>query len=367
MKRLAIVLFCATPLLAGLIVRADATPADPWEAFRRGNELLRQVRQAGDKVDPGLLAQAEQQYRACLSREAATSNAGALFDAARHNLELTKLLRAQLAHKETNTGAGSPQAQAGDKSSSKDGQSSPKNDQRGEAKKAREKPSGGEESSSSSSPEGGDKQSGGAEQPKKQGADSKAGEEKKDGGASSGSKGGQQPQDAGGTNPGQKQGDSSPKGKPGPGKEADPNPNQPGSGKPGDGKPAAKGAPRPGPGSAPGQGESGANEGGSDGKRSGQKGGRGQTPGPGGTRAPDADDLKPSASELPGHGPGGDRNSGGHSKTRRPEPEVDPAKQVAIMRLQEAIRRIQNNRARRVPGPGPGREDPANLTRYRDW
>jgi hypothetical protein len=44
----------------------------------------------------------------------------------------------------------------------------------------------------------------------------------------------------------------------------------------------------------------------------------------------------------------------------------DPAERAAAGRLQQAIRRIQANRERHQPRT-PGRIDPSNLERKRDW
>jgi hypothetical protein len=64
-------------------------------AYHRGNCLLASARQG--RVDPELLRKAEGLYRDCLSREHKTQGAEALFEGARFNLELTRLLLAQSA------------------------------------------------------------------------------------------------------------------------------------------------------------------------------------------------------------------------------------------------------------------------------
>jgi Ca-activated chloride channel family protein len=43
------------------------------------------------------------------------------------------------------------------------------------------------------------------------------------------------------------------------------------------------------------------------------------------------------------------------------------AAQTAVMRLRQAIERIENHRGQRVINRAPGPEDPAHLNRYRDW
>jgi hypothetical protein len=44
----------------------------------------------------------------------------------------------------------------------------------------------------------------------------------------------------------------------------------------------------------------------------------------------------------------------------------DPVERAAVIRLQQAIRRIQSNRARHA-GPMPRESGSANLERSRDW
>jgi Ca-activated chloride channel family protein len=88
--------------LIALGVESFATSAgsgqdmDPWESFQRGNELLRQAQQAGMNADPAWLLQAQRQYQACLTHQAATPDAGTIVENARHNLEMTKLLLIQV-------------------------------------------------------------------------------------------------------------------------------------------------------------------------------------------------------------------------------------------------------------------------------
>jgi hypothetical protein len=79
---------------------------------------------------------------------------------------------------------------------------------------------------------------------------------------------------------------------------------------------------------------------------------------------PQSPDATPRQPTPPGSGFGGS-SSGGQSTGR--ERDEDPTVRAAAMRLQQAIKRIQDKRAQRVPGRGPGQEDPADLNRYRDW
>jgi hypothetical protein len=62
-------------------------------AYSRGNCALRQACQTDQRPREALLDQAAEQFRACLDRESQRVDAGNLFADARHNLELTKLLR----------------------------------------------------------------------------------------------------------------------------------------------------------------------------------------------------------------------------------------------------------------------------------
>jgi hypothetical protein len=66
-------------------------------AYDRGNCLVNQGCPANEPVKPDLLTRAADQYQACLQHEGKVADAGSLFDDARHNLELTKLLLAQYA------------------------------------------------------------------------------------------------------------------------------------------------------------------------------------------------------------------------------------------------------------------------------
>jgi hypothetical protein len=114
MKRLALLLIPPALLASGLFVCSqapDGDAADAWSACRRGNELLTQARHSAEP-DPGLLARAADEYRACLRQEATTPGASALFDGARYNLELTRLLLAQAGRQDKKDNASS-QPQAG--------------------------------------------------------------------------------------------------------------------------------------------------------------------------------------------------------------------------------------------------------------
>jgi hypothetical protein len=62
-------------------------------AYDRGNCVLRDACQGDGAPDSARLEQAAQHYRACLAREPEIADGGDLFADARHNLELTKLLR----------------------------------------------------------------------------------------------------------------------------------------------------------------------------------------------------------------------------------------------------------------------------------
>ncbi len=62
-------------------------------AYDRGNCALHEACRGDGAADPRLLGQAMEAYRACLQQEAASGGDHALFQDARHNLELAKLLR----------------------------------------------------------------------------------------------------------------------------------------------------------------------------------------------------------------------------------------------------------------------------------
>jgi hypothetical protein len=83
------------PPLALWLRAADPVNDPARAAFERGNTLLRDARQACSFHAPDLLRQAAGQYRDCLVSPASNLDGGPLFSAARHNLELTKLLLAQ--------------------------------------------------------------------------------------------------------------------------------------------------------------------------------------------------------------------------------------------------------------------------------
>jgi tetratricopeptide (TPR) repeat protein len=67
---------------------------DARAAYDRGNCALSQASR-GDTADRALVARAAEQYEACLAHDGTANNAGTLFDDARHNLELAKLLLAE--------------------------------------------------------------------------------------------------------------------------------------------------------------------------------------------------------------------------------------------------------------------------------
>jgi tetratricopeptide (TPR) repeat protein len=64
-------------------------------AYDRGNCNLREACQSKGEPNADLLLQAARDYRKCLSFEKTTPGADSLFEDARHNLELTRLLLAQ--------------------------------------------------------------------------------------------------------------------------------------------------------------------------------------------------------------------------------------------------------------------------------
>src|SRR5262249_48873301 len=97
-KRLAVLLSLTILPTLGLWLRAADPVADPARAaFEKGNALLRDAQQACAYHEPDLLQRAAGQYRECLEAPAGSLEAGPLYTAARHNLELTKLLLAQAA------------------------------------------------------------------------------------------------------------------------------------------------------------------------------------------------------------------------------------------------------------------------------
>jgi hypothetical protein len=112
-KRFAIVVsLAALPALA-LWLRAADPAVDPARAaFEKGNVFLRDARKACALHEPDLLLQAAGQYRECLTSPTNSLDAGPLFPAARHNLELTKLLLAQATPPEKANGGGDQKAGA---------------------------------------------------------------------------------------------------------------------------------------------------------------------------------------------------------------------------------------------------------------
>jgi hypothetical protein len=82
-------------VLALVLHAADPTQDRARAAFERGNALLRDAQQACAQHEPDLLRQAAGHYRDCLANPLTSPNARVLTSAARHNLELTKLLLTQ--------------------------------------------------------------------------------------------------------------------------------------------------------------------------------------------------------------------------------------------------------------------------------
>jgi len=110
-KRFGILLsLAALPTLALWLRAADPVGDPAREAFEHGNVLLRDARKACALHEPDLLRQAAGQYRDCLKCPANSLAAGTLFTAARHNLELTKLLLAQAVAPEKANGGGDQKA-----------------------------------------------------------------------------------------------------------------------------------------------------------------------------------------------------------------------------------------------------------------
>jgi hypothetical protein len=68
--------------------------------YDRGNCSFGEACKEEGTADPELLQRAARQYEACLAREGSTPDAGSLYDDARHNLELTRLILSEFA--ETN-------------------------------------------------------------------------------------------------------------------------------------------------------------------------------------------------------------------------------------------------------------------------
>jgi hypothetical protein len=62
-------------------------------AYDRGNCALRRAIPPDGKIDMAMLDRAAEQFRSCLGRESHAGEADSVFADARHNLELTKLLR----------------------------------------------------------------------------------------------------------------------------------------------------------------------------------------------------------------------------------------------------------------------------------
>jgi hypothetical protein len=73
--------------------------------YDRGNCAFSKACQDEGTADPDLLEQAARNYEACLAREEATASAGTLFDDARHNLELTRLILDEFAEEDKDPSA----------------------------------------------------------------------------------------------------------------------------------------------------------------------------------------------------------------------------------------------------------------------
>jgi hypothetical protein len=72
-------------------------------AYDRGDCVFCEACAEEGTADPALLERAVQHYEACLQMEGHTPEAGSLFDDARHNLELAKLILAEFAESESAT------------------------------------------------------------------------------------------------------------------------------------------------------------------------------------------------------------------------------------------------------------------------
>ncbi len=74
-------------------------------AYDRGNCAFGAACREKGTADPALLERAAEHYEACLAREGSTPAAGSLFDDARHNLELTRLILAEFAESDKDPSA----------------------------------------------------------------------------------------------------------------------------------------------------------------------------------------------------------------------------------------------------------------------
>jgi hypothetical protein len=94
MKRLLPILTLA--ILATLALSVGATDAGSAQAdFERANTELSKARQPDGQYDVGRLRQAESAYQSCLAHHTDKAGESRLFEDARYNLELTRLLLAQ--------------------------------------------------------------------------------------------------------------------------------------------------------------------------------------------------------------------------------------------------------------------------------
>jgi hypothetical protein len=74
--------------------------------YDRGNCAFAEACKEEGTADPDGLQKAARQYEACLAREDSTTAAGSLFDDARHNLELTRLILSEYAEQNQQTAEG---------------------------------------------------------------------------------------------------------------------------------------------------------------------------------------------------------------------------------------------------------------------
>jgi hypothetical protein len=114
--------------------------------YDRGNCAFNEACREEGTADADLLEQAAKHYETCLAREGSTSVAGSLFDDARHNLELTKLILAESAETKSPNNNGDDPPEPKESQAAKDDPFAPANaahppeDQAGQ-KKNGEKPS----------------------------------------------------------------------------------------------------------------------------------------------------------------------------------------------------------------------------------
>jgi Ca-activated chloride channel family protein len=313
---------------------SSSPPGDPWAAFHRGNELLSQALQAGMNADPAKLRDAQRQYQACLSCQAAMPQAVTLFEDARYNQEMTKLLLMQVSRpsatdpkqmKQSNTNDSTPSLSnprvGGDKQKS-DAQritataSQDKEKGQSSSQAQRQQQQSQEKSESCSTCQTGQNQSASGRKMKEGGQGSRSG------------KGVPSPS-------GQSAGDRTQK-------------------TPSANDAQSRQGEEPGPGPTSTFGE--------DGRQKRDPAPRPDASGLSHTEAPTAD-PNPSKSEERSQGDSAGTGSG----TEKTMSTMDPVRQTAVLRLQAAIQRIEKRRNRSGSGPASSPEDPANQHRYRDW